>query len=109
MAGKPRNVKIYFNGVELPLATHHTRRIEELIEPFRVAGTLLPAHLLMLRWFGDTAPCAPGILMTALFVSFWRPAFRKELFGATIAFAAVYFALYASYCVMLISILLFQP
>ena len=90
----------------LPFAAHHTQRIEELIEPFRFAGMLLPAHLLMLRWFGDLALWVPGGLITALLVSFWRPAYRKELFGAAIGFTAVFFALYASYCVLLLSLLL---
>lgn len=89
---------IAFVASILPFAAHHTRRIEELIEPFRFAGMLLPAHLLMLRWFGELAPWVPGCLITALLVSFWRPAFRKELFGAAIVLAAVFFALYASYC-----------
>ena len=90
----------------LPITAHHTRRIEELIEPFRFAGMLLPGPLLMLGWFDELAALVPGGLMTALLVSFWRPAFRKELFGAAIGLAAVFFALYASYCVLLISLLL---
>jgi hypothetical protein len=87
----------------IPWVLFRIHHMEDSIERFRIGGAILPSHWLFLKWCNEISANVCFVLMFAFALSFWRPSLRKEFFGVAIAIAAACHALYASYCILLIS------
>ena len=94
----------------VPLLHHYQtdRAIEAMrpaikLEDGSYAPTLMPAHILFLRWLGQLSSVVPAGLLIAFALSFWRESFARS---AALCFIAIcqcaFTTIYALYSILLL-------
>jgi hypothetical protein len=86
-----------------PSLIHYFRRVPEILEPFRYAWGLMPADLIFLRELGAMSRWIPVILLGELVLAVRLPTARPSLIALGACLSAGFSALYASYCLLIIT------
>jgi len=90
----------------VPPLAHHLCGVAKILEPFRYSRGHLPPDLQLLRQLGELSRWIPVALCGILIVAARKPTLRKSAIACGACMAAGFSAVYAGYCLMVLTIYL---